>query len=265
MENTNNNINSNEQTTDEINYFISNPKLVKSVLNILSAAKDNPENQVFGYQFRENKQFENEPCWLTKTGSTKDYKMVTADKRKYLVHRTVYSIIKNNGKEIPNNLIVRHLCNQPNCINPNHLALGTQKDNCYDRMIHTPFYPSKTKKLTQEQSKEIKNLYFIHQLTQQEIAEIYNISRRNISKIVNGITWTNTKTTEDEDFIKQHQTKFRRKEDCIVINRKLTDQQAKDIKRKFFQENKTQTQIAKEYNVSISTVGQIVRNVTYKD
>ena len=46
-----------------------------------------------------------------------------------LVHRYVYEHTK--GK-IPDGLLVRHTCDNPKCINPDHLLLGTYKDNCRD-------------------------------------------------------------------------------------------------------------------------------------
>lgn len=35
--------------------------------------------------------------------------------------------------EIPTGLLVRHSCNNPVCINPTHLKLGTDADNAQDR------------------------------------------------------------------------------------------------------------------------------------
>jgi hypothetical protein len=46
-------------------------------------------------------------------------------------HRATY--ILTHG-EIPDGLLVRHLCNNPACCNPAHLALGTDWDNMHDKM-----------------------------------------------------------------------------------------------------------------------------------
>lgn len=45
------------------------------------------------------------------------------------MHRYIYLIIK---RQIPEDKLVRHKCNNPNCINPEHLEIGIQKDNMED-------------------------------------------------------------------------------------------------------------------------------------
>lgn len=49
-----------------------------------------------------------------------------------LAHRASYSIFKG---EIPLGKLVLHRCDQPLCVNPDHLFIGTQKENMQDMAI----------------------------------------------------------------------------------------------------------------------------------
>lgn len=72
-------------------------------------------------------------CWEWK-GPRNDagYGLFTLIRKGYdkaRVHRVVYAEI--HGK-IPNNLVIRHRCDNPPCVNPAHLLKGIQADNASD-------------------------------------------------------------------------------------------------------------------------------------
>lgn len=65
-------------------------------------------------------------------------------------HRASYLLNKGN---IPAGLVVRHKCDNPGCVKPDHLELGTRADNNHDRHSRGR---SKMDKLSTEQAYDIK-------------------------------------------------------------------------------------------------------------
>jgi predicted XRE-type DNA-binding protein len=105
-------------------------------------------------------------------------------------HRTSYEIYKGN---IPNGLIIRHLCHNRKCVNPNHLETGTQKDNVKDmylanRQPNRKGAKNSQSKITQQDADEIRQ-WREFGYTQQSIADVFGISQGNISAIVARKLW----------------------------------------------------------------------------
>jgi hypothetical protein len=68
--------------------------------------------------------------WVGNT-TPNGYGQMTIGGKKIQVHRLSYEI---NGGDIPDGMLVCHHCDVRSCINPNHLFLGTHKDNTQDMM-----------------------------------------------------------------------------------------------------------------------------------
>lgn len=70
-------------------------------------------------------------CWVwTGTTTRGGYGLISDAGRKRLVHRVYYE--HYTGQPIPEGKILLHTCDNPPCINPEHLLVGTQRDNMND-------------------------------------------------------------------------------------------------------------------------------------
>lgn len=72
-------------------------------------------------------------CWVWLGYSDKNgYGKITLGGRGPYVRAHRYSYELHKGT-IPEGKIVRHLCNNPSCVNPDHLKIGDHYDNAADR------------------------------------------------------------------------------------------------------------------------------------
>lgn len=72
----------------------------------------------------------NSECWLW-TGSLNEdlYGEWKLAGKKYKAHRASYFLFKGS---IPRGCVVMHQCDNPSCVNPEHLLLGSIRDNVHD-------------------------------------------------------------------------------------------------------------------------------------
>jgi DNA-binding CsgD family transcriptional regulator len=77
-------------------------------------------------------------CWncISHSPDTNGYPQITRDGKKWKMSRWV--VQEQLGISIKSGIVVRHICNNPQCINAEHLTLGTVQDNCIDRLRRRP-------------------------------------------------------------------------------------------------------------------------------
>lgn len=126
-------------------------------------------------------------CWPWKralAGNQRPY--FTVDGKKQLVYRLVRYLVTGEDST----LIGRHTCDNPMCCNPKHIVLGTHQENMDDmkgRERHG---------LPHHVVKAIRRL-LASKRTQQEIADLYGISRETVSAIANNRVYSHVKENED--------------------------------------------------------------------
>ena len=133
-------------------------------------------------------------CWVWTAGRTpKGYGTIRRGGNgtpKVLAHRLSYEFAYG---PFPVRLMVLHSCDNPPCVNPDHLFLGTGADNAADRDwkgrgTKPPLHRRATHpraKLTEEQVAEIR----ASSDPQYVLARRYNIGTSQISAIRNGKSW----------------------------------------------------------------------------
>ena len=128
-------------------------------------------------------------CWIWKGTKQKNgYGRIKVDGKSLLAHRLSYEL---NMSKIPNGLWVLHKCDNPKCVNPNHLFLGNRSDNMKDafkkgRMI----WGGQNKKFTIKEIDYIKNLKGKN-VSNRKIGDLMNVSHSTINDIINNRYYKN--------------------------------------------------------------------------
>ena len=135
-------------------------------------------------------------------------------------HRVSYILFKNNGLPIEKtnekgeSLVIRHLCptKNKNCVNPEHLIIGTYKDNAEDE-IKLVGVKRPNAKISEDTARSIKhsrrNKDESDYLTCKDRAKIFGVSIRIIQSIDCGQSWAHI---EDRFGVVDFKRKFKDRE-----------------------------------------------------
>ena len=195
-----------------------------------------------------NERYHTDPdtgCWLWVGGTNTSGHGTWAAHGEKTAHRA--SWVLHNGA-VPAGKHVLHRCDRPNCVNPDHLFLGTHQDNMADLRAKGRAYGAQGEanygaKITEEQALTIMQ----DGRTCPVIAEEFGISRTMVDNIRNGKSWSHLFTPIW-------------KEQRLVASGRvvLTPTQREAI----CHDTRTQQVIADEYGVSQSFVSAIKRGAT---
>lgn len=135
-------------------------------------------------------------CWVwLGARSSRGYGNCSIMKRQWRVHRYIaYCNHPEISFEDFQEMIVAHTCDTPLCINPDHLVVGTQKDNIQDARAKNRLNTSKgedhyTTNLTVKDIVTIREKYAQGRRTQHSLGLEYGIAQSAIHGIIHRRTW----------------------------------------------------------------------------
>lgn len=136
-------------------------------------------------------------CWVCTShhrvgpSSNYQYPVITRNGRKEFMSR--YMLRKKLGKEIREGYYACHHCDNPACINPDHIYEGSHRDNTRDmvkRNRQAKGTDVSTAKLNDDQVGEIKSLVAgANTSKMRELGNIYGVSYRTIRDIRDIVSW----------------------------------------------------------------------------
>lgn len=129
-------------------------------------------------------------CWYcTLTGSF-GYASFSIKHKPYRAHRVAYELYKG---PIPQGYFVCHSCDNRLCVNPDHLFLGTAKDNTRDMInkgrARLTGHENGNSKLTKGDVIKIRSLVLDQGLTRTKVSEMFSLSNTHVGSLVSRKSW----------------------------------------------------------------------------
>ncbi len=121
-----------------------------------------------------------EGCWIFGSGNINDYGTFGVASKSIKAHRFAWEF--HHKCKVPKGMYILHKCDNPKCVNPDHLYCGNQFDNMEDRKLSGNFkitnpakYANRVK-LSSKDVKSIKELYATGDFTRAKLGKLFNIS-----------------------------------------------------------------------------------------
>lgn len=130
--------------------------------------------------------------WSAATNAKGYGKFSIGPQKWVLAHRYAYERAKGS---LPPGVIVCHKCDNPSCVNPDHLFSGTHKDNAKDRDSKNRRVALRGEnhgrsKLNEQKVFELRKLAAEKKFSYASLGKLFGINRKTASDIVNRNIWS---------------------------------------------------------------------------
>ena len=122
----------------------------------------------------------NTGCWLWMGSLCDGYAATSLNRARLSAARVNYERYKC---KIPDGMLLRHKCDVPECVNPDHLVVGTNLDNSNDKISRGRFSNGRPWKLSEKDKSDIYRMYK-NGASKMSLARMYNVLPYNIAGIV---------------------------------------------------------------------------------
>ena len=190
-------------------------------------------------------------CWVWNWSvHPKGYATVQVNGRARKAHRVAYELA--NGP-IPDGQIIRHLCGNPSCINPEHLQAGTITENSRDMVAAGN---QVIQKLMLDDAAEIRRIFAEDGISRGEIARKYDVTPSTIGYIIAN------KTFHDPAYIAPP---IRKQQPRGTVLDNIDESSAKEIRRIYLAGGTSQQELADTFKVYPEVISRIVHNKLYPE
>jgi DNA-binding XRE family transcriptional regulator len=207
-------------------------------------------------------EYANSNCWnWTGTKDKNGYGSISVGGKKgQLTHRVSWQLYRGEipEKTAGQKTCVLHKCDNPSCVNPDHLFLGSQLDNIADRDNKNRHRALRGEdngfsKLDSGQVEEIRRLYSTKEFSQSSLARRFGVAQNTISGIVRGIAWkTDNLNYEKRDYCGENH-----------VGAKLTWDKVRQIRGLHSTGRYTQEYLGEMFGVSRRNISKVVAHQTW--
>lgn len=220
-------------------------------------------------------------CWHWKASQfTGGYGQFKVNGQNLKSHRVAYFL--HYGVD-PLDELVCHACDNPPCCNPHHLFLGDNSVNIQDSKQKGRLNTARGEnhgskrhperfargervagaKLTAEQVTEIRKLYAEGEMTEQELADTFGVSRNTINHALRGKTWRHLDGWNPFASLLHPERRWRRGAEHGMS--KLTEDDVRAIRAALANGTESVSQLAAKFGVTVGMIRHIAKGRSWKD